>query len=450
MRCTRSFLAVLLLILTASSLHAQTAAKPSILGAWTIEDVDAKAKLVFNKDGTFTRTVTTVGGTKTDKGKYKIVGNVILVEPEGEDEAIAVKFELLSPNKLKLMIPDEEAIVMDRAKTGVSVDDLPPMPLRTGGPLWPAKVGKKYGYVDKAGTFVVKPQYADAGYFHENRAAAKKDKWGYIDPTGKVVIEMKYDKAHPFSNGLACVELGSRCGYVNAEGKEVVPLTFVGEGRMFFEGKAAVRDGGKWGYIDRAGKWIIQPKYKGGRRFSGGLAPVMHEDDGKYRYINDKGETVIEAKFAYAYPFRGGRAAVRVSVHGDYHFIDAKGDVAIEAKYPIANEFSEGLASVKVDGKYGYIDRTGKMIITPRFRWARDFSGGLAAVVIGTKEGYIDRTGKVVIEAVYWQANSFQGDLARVKFSSDVDGLVNRKGELVFDGRKHPATRPASKPAVAK
>lgn len=52
----------------------------------------------------------------------------------------------------------------------------------------------------------IKPQYEDAQAFNEGLAAVKKDgKWGYIDEEGKVVIPFQYDQAFIFNEGRAVV-----------------------------------------------------------------------------------------------------------------------------------------------------------------------------------------------------------------------------------------------------
>ena len=52
----------------------------------------------------------------------------------------------------------------------------------------------------------IAPQYEDAGPFSEGLAPVKKGgKWGYIDEDGKTVIPFQYDLAFPFSEGKAVV-----------------------------------------------------------------------------------------------------------------------------------------------------------------------------------------------------------------------------------------------------
>jgi hypothetical protein len=48
-------------------------------------------------------------------------------------------------------------------------------------------------------------------------------KWGYIDRTGKFIIRPQFDEAlnMEFSNGLARVKIDGKWGYINKTGKFV-------------------------------------------------------------------------------------------------------------------------------------------------------------------------------------------------------------------------------------
>ena len=67
---------------------------------------------------------------------------------------------------------------------------------------------QKYGYKDKDGNVVVKPQFFEATDFSEGLACVKKGKtglWAYIDTTGRTVIPARFRQAKPFHEGLAAV-----------------------------------------------------------------------------------------------------------------------------------------------------------------------------------------------------------------------------------------------------
>jgi len=106
-------------------------------------------------------------------------------------------------------------------------EKLPPM--TSGGIIsYPVQAGGKWGFIDKAGKYVIKPQFDDAWQFSEGLAPVKlENRWGFIDKAGKYVINHQFDEAWWFSEGLAPVKSGS-----------------------------------KWGFIDKAGRYVIRPQFE--------------------------------------------------------------------------------------------------------------------------------------------------------------------------------------------
>jgi len=131
--------------------------------------------------------------------------------------------------------------------------------------------GKKQGYIDKKGLWVIQIE-APAREFSEELAVVKtNDKYGYIDTKGNMVIQPIYDDAYSFSDGLAVVRLKDKWGYINTKGEMVIQI----QGGSFSEGLAsAMGSNMKLGYIDTKGNWVIEPIYNGAYPFSGGIARV--------------------------------------------------------------------------------------------------------------------------------------------------------------------------------
>ncbi len=46
---------------------------------------------------------------------------------------------------------------------------------------------------------------------------------GYLNGDGKMVIECQYEKAYGFNNGIAAVRKNKLWGFIDVEGKEVLP-----------------------------------------------------------------------------------------------------------------------------------------------------------------------------------------------------------------------------------
>lgn len=131
-------------------------------------------------------------------------------------------------------------------------------------------------------------------------------KYGYVNRAGSVAIEARFDDAMPFSEGLAAVRLGDA-------------------------------EEGKWGYIDTSGRFVIEPRFAGASFFSEGLAAVTVDDffDGKQGYIDRRGEIVIEPRFTMAWPFVDGVAVVGLADGPDAHSrcVNRRGEF-VKHRYP--------------------------------------------------------------------------------------------------------------------
>ena len=73
---------------------------------------------------------------------------------------------------------------------------------------------KKYPFIN--------PQFEEAMPFKEDMAHVRLGRrWGYIDRNGKFVINPQFDEAAPFESGLARVKLSRRTGYIDHSGHYV-------------------------------------------------------------------------------------------------------------------------------------------------------------------------------------------------------------------------------------
>ena len=115
-----------------------------------------------------------------------------------------------------------------------------------------------------------------------------KGQWGYADKDGNVVIKPQFTLAHSFSEGLALVWVG-------------------GDSRMDPEEAAYV----KMGYIDSTGHWVIhsRTKYYLYYDFSEGLVSFRHTSN-KWGYMDKRGKEVIRPQFDWAGTFLSGVAPV--------------------------------------------------------------------------------------------------------------------------------------------
>ncbi|MBS1650707.1 MAG: WG repeat-containing protein [Bacteroidetes bacterium] len=199
----------------------------------------------------------------------------------------------------------------------------------------------------------------------------EENKYGCMDKKGNKVIPSIYERIGIFKEGLAVVEVGSKCGYIDPKGKEVLPLKYY-KAYPFNEELAAVKifNGPKsietsTMFIDKTGNVKLKCKYDDVYSFSEGLARVEINGNsyiGKSGYIDKTGKEIIACKYDHASSFVEGLAAVAINdklLFGKYGYIDKTEKIVIPLKYDAADDFNNGVARVRFKGNYGYINKQG-------------------------------------------------------------------------------------------
>ena len=332
--------------------------------------------------------------------------------------------------------------------------------------LLPIQQGGKWGFINRSGEVVIKPQFDWAEPFADGLALVRypprksrskpgelAEGMGFIDQTGKVVIELDnplHLNGESFSEGLTKYwtwepDKGNLYGYIDTSGKIQIKARFT-DASPFVDGLAAVCiEWQKCGFINKSGDFVIEPKYRVGMPFSDGLALTGFEYD-LLGFMNKSGEMVIEPQFGniMGTRFSEGFSAVAYP-HGKFGYINREGAIVIPMQFDVALPFSDGLAAVKVDSKWGYIDKSGKFVIKPQFVGAGPFSEGLAAVAsfdflsasrgLDTEatatSGFIDKQGKIVFSLPFDTATPFVNGISRVRVDIK-SGYIDKTGKYIW------------------
>ena len=158
---------------------------------------------------------------------------------------------------------------------------------------------------------VVKPYTFNSidtlGYFEEKTVIEKEGKCGFINRNGKVVIPFAFDFVDNFVDDFARVKKDGKWSIFDLSGKQIVPLIydFVGE---FINGLAAIKKDDKWGFIDTSGKEISPPIFEsvgnfGQKSREDKLKDFLYEkalvkmNDDIFFYINTKGEWIMSDEY---------------------------------------------------------------------------------------------------------------------------------------------------------
>lgn len=200
---------------------------------------------------------------------------------------------------------DEKRFFIDKRGDKLGSLDFSDVSIFSEG-LASVSINGKRGYINTTGEFVISAEFGGIpGDFAEGLALLlvrnnKSNRWGYIDKTGQIVIKPQYPRAHPFSEGLAAVEVDGKFSYIDKSGKEIIKTEFEAVGD-FSDGMAQVRDpAGNHGYIDKKGRLAVAPQsYNLAGDFRHGLAKITVTDHAspppynpKYGYIDKSGKFI--------------------------------------------------------------------------------------------------------------------------------------------------------------
>ncbi|EHB62384.1 MULTISPECIES: WG repeat-containing protein [Paenibacillus] len=319
--------------------------------------------------------------------------------------------------------------------------------------LFPASVkttsGTKWGYIDRSGKLIIQPKYEDAQDFQDNGLAivGMHGNYGLIDRSERYVVAPIYQSISPFSEHRAIVidhqgfkmidEQGnvltrraypyisvlkegravyyvtdqgsgngaaSRYGYLDAEGREVIPAQFE-EANDFADGKAVVKiKDNHYALIDPHGRRLADYPFAYVGPLGDGLLAFQQDPNGKYGYINEQGNIVISPTYTSAFPFHQGRAIVNTAedYRWKYGVIDSQGKWIIQPEYNDIRDLNEERFALgrAVDPEQPYIgsiyaiaDWEGKRLSEFMYRDVSDYQHGLASVYDGKQTYFIDRTG---------------------------------------------------------
>lgn len=209
-----------------------------------------------------------------------------------------------------------------------------------------------------------------------------------INSKGKRVVDLsRYQKvdADKLSSGLLPVLRHGRVGYINMQGREVIPTIydmFKGNGgwaRPVSEGRIVVKRNGDYGVIGTSNQTIVPftstitdiDDYRGGvARIRRNQSTSWLDKNGKTtsdpnaKNENNEAMSATQTKIPRSTPF------TTLQPHqqdGRWGFVDDKNVTMITYSFDEVRPFSEGLAGVRVNDKWGFVNLGGELVIPFRF-----------------------------------------------------------------------------------
>ena len=243
-----------------------------------------------------------------------------------------------------------------------------------------------------------------------------------IDKQGKSLVDLtRYQKvdADKISAGLLPVMRNSHVGYLNMQGREVIPVMYdvlndgQGWARPVSEGRIVVKQGGHYGVIDTANRTVVPfsaaisdiDDYRGGMaRVRKNKAISWLDKEGNIKNTNTQSTNTQNAGVKKDNSKSNDGKSAKNSRVND-RTAASKSEVTPSAR---ANSTQKNSASIAInrfttlqprqqDGRWGFVDDNNVTMITYSFDEVRPFSEGLAGVRIDAEWGFINLGGELVI-----------------------------------------------------
>ncbi len=237
----------------------------------------------------------------------------------------------------------------------------------------------RYGFINSKGEYIIEPVFDEIGPWPSDTpilvriggikipgdellpGTCTDCKYGYINNEGKIVIPVIYDRAGRFEFGVAWVTTGcstgacpeGKVGLIDTLGAYLMHPVYSIRLVSRFRGDYAVvciggrtidneHIGGKWGIINKRGEWTVKPEYDNMKH------PYGYQDnlilvnkgctdnqysckDGKWGVLHISGKEIVPCVYDDIEVFDNGMARVRNG--GQYGVIDTNGQVLIKTKY---------------------------------------------------------------------------------------------------------------------
>ncbi|MCY1041939.1 WG repeat-containing protein [Corallococcus sp. bb12-1] len=145
--------------------------------------------------------------------------------------------------------------------------------------------GEQSRLIDPKGQCLASFDFKTMGRFSDGLAlVVKGKKFGFVDESGAWVLEPtfspwgdSYLSECAFREGLAPVKVNGRYGFIDRKGALVIEPRFQAVQGAFSEGLVPVKQDGLFGYLRPDGSWAVTPRFVSAQPFSHGLAVVLND-----------------------------------------------------------------------------------------------------------------------------------------------------------------------------
>ncbi|QJD80675.1 WG repeat-containing protein [Spirosoma rhododendri] len=306
------------------------------------------------------------------------------------------------------------------------------------------------GLLDSVGRLIVACQFDDIDKFYDGMAeVVLNGKHGYVNQQGRLVVPMLYVRANPYHNGEALVvSTEGKFGYLNTKGQLVKPFSQLAHAYIIGNYVKSwvcqpyvkcFREGAGEFYIGSGGAvdYIPQHLSRGQTYREDGLTVLVSGSgkDRRYGFSDSVGHIVWPLVFEEADEITyAWKDWVRVRKYGRYGFLNRRsGKMMVPLIYEDSRPSALARIWVKRSEKWGMVDRTGKTVIPFQYTAVSTYCENRALVRAGTRLGYVDTTGKLITPIQFDKASYFKDGRAKV-YQGNKWFEINSQGRVIDSG----------------
>lgn len=143
-------------------------------------------------------------------------------------------------------------------------------------------------------TVIIPNDYDFISFFNEGKVIVANDsRYGIINNKNQVIVPLKYDNiAEIVGDCFISYTNNNECILYNTKGKQIAQYEYITN--AFHENMFVVMQNNKYGYLNAEGKIVIPMVYDYASPFSGEVAAVIPAGEEEMVYINAKGEIVVQ------------------------------------------------------------------------------------------------------------------------------------------------------------
>lgn len=268
------------------------------------------------------------------------------------------------------------------------------------------------------------------------RAVEKDSKWGFMNEQGKLVIPYMYEAADDFSEGIATAKKDGKVGYIDKTNKVVIPFTFTGA--IPFSGGVAMvvmqtgPTSGKFWMIDKTGAQVSPQTYDGIHFLSDERYGITMKDK-KYGLLYRNGKEMLPPVYDKVQPVFN--QLIGVQKDGKWGFADTLNRLVVPLEYEEVGIFEKGVAEATKNGKKGLLDLKGNTVLAFNYLdiYPDEATGWVRVKNFEKKWGVVDYSGKQIVPFVHGFINKFDEIAKGYAWTSEknLESVIDKNGKVI-------------------